>query len=171
MYFEFLFIIFDYFKTINNKIFCFEWGIPLILGSCSLLLSFFMPQYIMVNEFIKESIAILGVLLGFTLTAITLFVSSENNQIKNAKEYITEYSIGSKKITLYRLLIVNYSYLITVEALLCISYFIGKLFSPICNNNVGIVLNSIYVIGVCHILFLTIRSITDLYLTLTSNKK
>jgi hypothetical protein len=161
----------DYFKSINKKIFCFEWGIPIILGGCCMLLSFLNPKYIMIEDFIKESINFLGVLLGFTLAAVTLFVSSDNNQIEKSKQFKTGYYIDSESISLYRLLIINYSYLITVEAILCVSYFIGKLFSPFFYNNLGIVLNSIYVIGVCHILFLTIRSITDLYLTLTSNKK
>lgn len=170
MYFEFLFIFFDYFKTINRKIFCFELGIPIILGSFCILLSFFKPQDIVIEDFIKDSISILGVLLGFTLTALTIFVSGGNNQINKTKEFMTDYFIDKARISLYRLLIINYSYLIIVEAILCICYFIGKLFSPLCSHTTSNVLNSLYIIGVCHILFLTIRSITDLYLTLTSNK-
>lgn len=74
MYLEFLYVILDYFSVLTKKEKRFEWGLPILLGGISLYL--YVGDSMQYN-FIKNIIEFIGVLLGFTLTALTLILSSE----------------------------------------------------------------------------------------------
>lgn len=168
MYLEYLVLIFDYFKTLSKKNFLFEICIPITLGiGVGCVLNYF-PDYINTSRFIDNSINIIGVLLGFTLAIITFFVASDNPNIDKTKKYITKHRIGKKNISLYRLLIINYSYLIIIEATICLGFLVGGLFYLTLSPCYQIIIKSIYITLVTHVFLLTIRSITDLYFVLTS---
>ncbi len=165
MYIEFVFLILDYFSTINKRIFVYEWGIPLIIGIISFFLSWKIGKPDL-YPFIEETIGFIATLLGFTLAALTLFLTS-NSQLEKSKEYITDKIIRGKKISLHRLLIVNYSYLIIIESIICICFYIGKLFSFVCSGLLSTILNSLFIVILFHILLMTIRTITDLYFVIS----
>lgn len=167
MYLEYLILIFDYFKTISKKNFLFEVITPLILGIGIACVFYFYPSWLNTSRFVDNSINIIGVLLGFTLAIVTFFVASDNSNIEKTKNYFTEYYIGTRKVSLYRLLIINYSYLIIIEAFICIGFLIGGLFYFSLPFVFQILMKGIYIILVLHVFLLTIRSITDLYLVLT----
>lgn len=166
MYLEYLLLVFDYFKTLNRKNCLFEIVIPFFIGLAVACCSFFYPEYLSTSKFFDNSINIIGVLLGFTLAIITFFVASDNKNIENTKKHLTNYIVGNEKISLYRLLIDNYSYLIIIETIICLGFLIGGLFYFILPLSFQIILKSIYVVLVIHILLITIRSVTDLYFIL-----
>lgn len=130
------------------------------MGIISFVLSWYI-EVVDLYEFICEVIGIISVLLGFTLAALTLFLT--NSQIERTKEYTTDKSIRGKNVSLYRLLIINYSYLIVVESILCICFYTGKLFSAFIPYTLSTILNSLFIILVFNILLMTIRTISDLY--------
>lgn len=166
MYIEYLLLIFDYFKTLSRKNFLFEIFIPIALGIIVICILYFAPHIISTNEFINNSINIIGVLLGFTLAIITFFVASDNNNIEKTKTYLTQYKIGAKKISLYKLLIINYSYIVIIETIICLCFLIGGLVYPSLPFLLQIIIKGIYISLVIHVFLLTIRSITDLYFIL-----
>lgn len=168
MYLEFVFVILDYFSTLTKRIAFYEWGIPLILGITSGLFSFWNSPNLLYNV-IKEAIPIIATLLGFTLAALTLFLTG-NSKIEEAKRFLTEKRIAGKKISLYKLIVVSYSYLILIETILCIGYYIGTLFPYVNNMYICTVLNTIFIIFMLNVLFSTIRSITDLYFVITRHE-
>ena len=110
MYIEFLFIVADYFSTLNKRIAFYEWGIPILLGIVGGVLSFIHNDKVLYT-IIQSSVPIIATLLGFTLAALTLFLTG-NSKIEEAKSYLTDKKISGKTISLYRLVVVNYSYLI-----------------------------------------------------------
>ena len=169
MYREFLYIIADYFSTINKRIAFYEWGVPILLGITSWVLSFINNDNVLYN-IIKDSVPIIATLLGFTLAALTLFLTG-NSKIEEAKNYITNKKISGESISLYRLIVVNYSYLILVETLLCISFYIASLFPYWNNKYVCTTANVIFIIAMFNALFSTIRCITDLYFIITKKDK
>ena len=119
MYLEFLYVILDYFSVLTKKEKRLEWGLPILLGGISLYL------YVgdsMQYDFIKNIIGFIGVLLGFTLTALTLILSSERIK-SNTQKHPTDRKIRRKTISLYRLIVVSFTYLITMESLLCLFFY------------------------------------------------
>lgn len=170
MYREFIFLIFDYFNTIKKNVFYYEWVIPFVIGvMCFVLLNFnwLKTDY---SLFINSSVSLLGVLLGFSIMVITILTTSNNDNIEKIKKTLTDYIISNEKISLYRLLLVNYSYLIIIEALVLVAYFISLLFFSSFCHTLKLFLFSFYVITIIHILLLTIRNITDFYFIITKEK-
>lgn len=163
MYLEFLYIFIDYFVILKKRVLFFEWGLPTIAGVICIALSF---GFGINNQFaiIDKSFGYVGTLLGFTLAALTLLLSSD--KMKEAKEYKIERIIHNRQATLYDLVIISYTYLIVVEGILCLSFFIAKLFDFLYIEKIAVVLNAIYIVLLFNVLLATIRTITDMYFIL-----
>jgi hypothetical protein len=168
MYFEFILVIFDYISTLTKRVAIYEWGIPLFLGITSGVFSYLNDINLLYNV-IQSAVPIITTLLGFTLAALTLFLTG-NTKIEDAKKYMTEKKISGKRISLYKLIVISYSYLILIETILCIGYYIGILFPFINNIYVCVGLNTIFIVLMLNVLFSTIRSITDLYFVITRHE-
>lgn len=169
MYIEYLFVITDYFSTLNKQIFIYEWGIPFLIGIASGVFSFIFEYEVLYN-IIQDAVPIIATLLGFTLAALTLFLTG-NSKIDEARNYITDKKILGKPISLYRLIVVSYSYLILVETMLCICFYVASIFPYIDNVYYCTTLNVIFVIVMFNTFFATIRCITDLYFIITKKEK
>lgn len=168
MYFEFLFVIGDYISTLSKRVALYEWGIPVALGITSGFLSYLNDANLLYNV-IQNAVPIIATLLGFTLAALTLFLTG-NSKIEDAKKYMTEKKVLGKRISLYKLIVISYSYLILIETILCIGYYIGSLFPFINNIYVCVGLNTIFIVLMLNVLLSTIRSITDLYFVITRHE-
>lgn len=168
MYFEFLFVIGDYISTLTKRVALYEWGIPMVLGITSGVLSFLNEDNLLYSV-IQNAVPVIATLLGFTLAALTLFLTG-NSKIDEAKKYMTEKKVSGKRISLYKLIVISYSYLILIETILCIGYYIGILFPFIYNIYVCVGLNTIFIVLMLNVLLSTIRSITDLYFVITRHE-
>lgn len=111
MYCEFIFILIDYFSSINKRISIYEWGIPIVLSVIIGWSAIHSDKTNLPYEVIKELIVFLTTLLGFTLAALTLFLTG---RVEKTKTYITNKMIRGKNISLYRLTIISYSYIICI---------------------------------------------------------
>ena len=85
---EFLFVILDYFSTLTKRIAFYEWGGPLVIGIASGVLSY-IHNTDLLYEIIQNAIPVIATLLGFTLAALTLFLTG-NSKIEEAKSFMTE---------------------------------------------------------------------------------
>lgn len=168
MYFEFIFIIGDYISTLTKRVALYEWGIPVVLGITSGVLSYLNDANLLYNV-IQSAVPIIATLLGFTLAALTLFLTG-NSKIEDAKKYMTEKKVSGKRISLYKLIVISYSYLILIDTILCIGYYIGILFPFIYNIYVCVGLNTIFIVLMLNVFLSTIRSITDLYFVITRHE-
>lgn len=75
MYLEFFILISDYLKTVTKRIFLFEWLMPFLF---SLLIFYFLytGKSLSVAESFKDnSINLLGILVGFSITIITILTT------------------------------------------------------------------------------------------------
>ncbi len=165
MYLEFLYIITDYFCILDKRSATYEWGIPFMLGITSGVLSLIYNNTVLYN-IIQNAIPIITTLLGFTLAALTLFLTG-NSKMEDAKSYITAREIEGEKISLYRFVVISYSYLILLETLLCIGFYIATLFPYISNLYICTIANTAFIILMFNAFFSTMRSITDLYFIIT----
>lgn len=119
---------------------------------------------------IENSVNVIATLLGFTLAALTLFMTGNAN-IEETKKYMTNKKVRGKSISLYRQIIISYSYLIVVEAFLCICFYVGSLFPGMVSCKIALVLNGIYILLLLHVLLVTVRTIKDLYFILIKNDR
>ena len=138
-------------------------GLPAITGVVCMVLAYgfgINSQYAIIDK----SFGYVGTLLGFTLAALTLLLSSD--KMTEAKEYKIDRKFHNRQATLYDLVIISYTYLIVIEGILCLSFFIAKLFGFLYIEKFAIILNAIYIVLLFNILLTTIRTITDMYFIL-----
>jgi len=168
MYLEFLLLITDYFRTLSFRIVLYEIIVPMLVSLAIFFLLFFGENLIGFSDFNQSVLTLLGVLSGFSITIITILNTSNSNNIEEIKKRMTVYQIGNKKISLFVLLIINFTYSVVVELLL----IIVCLFYPFLIANVDMNFNfklgcfSLLCGVVVHILLLTIRNLTDFYFIL-----
>jgi hypothetical protein len=169
MYLEFLLLFIDYIKTVNKRIFIYEIVFPLIIGLAVFFLLRTGHQVSSCAGFRDSSLTLLGVLAGFSITIITILTTSQSKNIDAIKLNITDFKIGGKKISLFRLLLVNFTYSVVLEIILIII----NLLAPLIIDNFNVSLNikiigfSIVVFFIIHILLLTIRNLTDFYMIIS----
>lgn len=163
MYLEFLYIFIDYFSILKRRVLLFEWGFPVMAGATCMVLSY---AFDINNQYaiIEKSFGYVGTLLGFTLAALTLLLSSD--KMKDAKNYLIDRMLHNRQASLYDLVVISYTYLIVVEGILCISFFFAELFDFVYIEKIAIILNSLYVVLLFNVLLATIRTITDMYFIL-----
>lgn len=169
MYLEFLYIIADYFSVLKKRILFFEWGLPIIIGIASAIVAYIYDSSILYIV-ISDVVPTIATLLGFTLAALTLVLTG-NSKIDETKQYMTDKEISGQKISLYRFIVISLSYLILIESILCIAFYIASLFPYVTSEILCLVANGIVIILVLNVLFATIRSITDLYFIITKQEK
>ena len=163
MYLEFLYIFIDYLVILKKRVLFFEWGLPAITGVVCMVLSYgfgINSQYAIIDK----SFGYVGTLLGFTLAALTLLLSID--KMKEAREYKIDRIIHNRQATLYDLIIISYTYLIVVEGILCLSFFIARMFDFLYIEKIAIALNAIYIVLLFNVLLATIRTITEMYFIL-----
>lgn len=173
MYLEFIYLILDYRKTVSTRVFLYEWLIPFIIGVGVFLLLFFGKSTDATETFKDNSLNLLGILVGFSITIITIITTGSSKNLDEIKKIFTDVTIGGQKISLYRMLLVNFTYSIVAEAFLIIVF----LLMPIITDNFQMpillkkIVFSILVMSVIHILLVTIRNLTDFYLIITKPEK
>lgn len=151
--------------TLYNKLY--EWGIPLVL-------SFFFVYFGDIadfNKFRDNSISLSGVLLGFTIAAFTILISTENDVIKDLKNrpYKEKKNL---KITpnLHEVLLISFSHLAVLNGLLLMLNIIYSLFE---NSEVTFVVRSFFFVDVAltmSVVLGTIKSIVNMYFTFVKNR-
>lgn len=174
MYVEYIYPIQHYFRIIKRNEAFFDLVLPIIIAVLGFYILSSHEGVISntdIKELLKTIITLLAILIGFTISSIaTLATTSEKlNQETKRK-------IGDKSINLYQLSNIFFIFalfseiitlIINLSALMLISYNVKLL----TDNLNSIVLINILLIS--HILFLTVRNITNFYFihfTLHSDK-
>lgn len=168
MYLDFTYIVLGYASSLTKRESVFDVKIPIVLGLLSIGYTLYFNSDIQL-DFIKDVIPFIETLMGFTLAALAILMSN-GSMIKQTKGFTTNRTIRGAKITMYELLVVLFSHLIIVETLLCVLYYIAFLF-PFFSWELGhLIANSVFIIGVFHVLFTTIRTVANMYFIATGLK-
>jgi hypothetical protein len=173
MYLEFLLLIADYFRTVSKRVFFFEWLLPFIIGTGIFLLLFFGSTTSATIVFKDNAINLLGILVGFSITIITILTTGQGQNLDEIKNKKTNIKINKEEITLFRLLLINFTYSVIIEVGLIIVCLIYPLLIENIkfNQNLKYVGFSILVFLILHIMLLTMRNLTDFYLILVKPTK
>lgn len=133
------------------------------LFSFAMITSFFNEA---IYEEIKDFQVFLSALLGFTLASFTLFLSNEN-KIKELKEFKTKREINGRVISLYRLIVIEFCSLLVLETTICGAYYTARLVAPLVINLIPDILigvgNAFYIFAFIICLYLIINTISDIY--------
>lgn len=166
MYTEFLFLLSDYFKTLRSKLIFFEWLLPVFI---SLIVYFSIEEksYLKVaNETSSNALTLLGILVGFSITVISLLNTASSKNVEEIKKLITSYNIGGKNISLFQLILINMTYSVIIEILLIIFNLFIPLIWESFEKDTLILMNSFNLFFLLHILLLNLRNMTDFYFIL-----
>lgn len=145
----------------------FEWFVPFIVMVLIIFLnicnSFNVEIFI---KFKESSLNILGVLLGISIAIITILVTGGGKNLEQIRNVKTPVKINNKQISLYELLLINFSYTIVVEIFVILSSLVLPLFTKfiLFPDTIKILLYGFLVFLTIQILLITIRNITDFYL-------
>ena len=83
MYLEFIYIIIDYFSTLDRRTVIYEWLIPIVIGVVGGIMSYLFED-VLLYDIIENSIQIIVTLLGFTLATLTLFLTG-NSKVEETR--------------------------------------------------------------------------------------
>lgn len=173
MYLEFLLLISDYFRTVSRRVFYFEWVLPFLIGIGTFLLLAVGATTSATIVFKDNAINLLGILVGFSITIITILTTGQGQNLDEIKNAKTNIKINNENITLFRLLLINFTYSVIVE----VGLIIVCLIYPLLIENININQNlkyfgfSFLVFLILHIMLLTMRNLTDFYLILVKPTK
>ena len=165
LYLEFFIPIGDYFSTIKKNEIIFEWLIPLLLSigfyfGLSSEMSF--EKIVEFNGYVINSLAIL---IGFSITCLTILSTSNNHNITELKNGMSERKIGNKNICLFQLIYITFSFSLFME-LFTLTYDLMYylLYSAVTEKIFAKATFTVSIFLVFNIIFLTIRNITNFYL-------
>lgn len=166
-YNEWKHVIFDYFKVIKRNERNFEILFPAVLSLLiSMIYWYFDKTKIALIELSNLLPTVLAILIGFTITSLSVIVTSDNENIKMLKNYNSdERIVGGKIVSIYRLTLINFSYmLIALIVLLIIVLFTLFIVGIWDEFVVCFVMLLFQVYLTIHIFLLMIRNITTFYL-------
>lgn len=164
MYLEFMYLFSDYFKTLTKKEVIYEMLLPLIASILISICLCYGNNFESLSKFKDNSITVLGILIGFSITIITVITTNNNRTIR---DIITEKIVSGKKISLYQLFLINFTYSVVIEVFTVILLMV----MPIFINNyhffqiiiVKIIGYSFLCFVILHVLLLNIRNMTGFY--------
>lgn len=162
---EWILLLLDYFRTLKIRNYLFEWSLPQIFAEAIFIVNIQNENITKAMQVMSSNaISLLGVLIGFSIAVITLLTATQSSNIEEIKKRLTRYSIGNKQLSLFDLLLINYTYSIIIEIFLAIVNIIilntpVEMFSSLTCN----IVNSINIMFITHILLLTVRNITNFY--------
>lgn len=162
MYLEFLYIPLDYLSTLSRKERLFEIILPLLLaiGSCFCEVN---GKYVQ-SQYIENFVPCAEILLGFTLTALSILASSDKFKASSQNNPSGK-CIRNVPVSLYRVIMAEFSFVILIAALIIVAYFIAKAIPLVVPWYLALIINGFFISVSFSLLFSTIRVIANLYFT------
>lgn len=166
---EFLLLIIDYFRILKRRDILLDWLAPSVLA-----IGFFIfnsdnskisgTVVLLANN----SIGLLGILVGFSIAVITLLITANTKNIEDIKSLVVGWINQYKSVSLFDLMIITYTYSVIMEIFLIIfnlfllstGFIEGKY-----TFNANLIA-SIDILFILHMLFVTIRNVTNFYFVL-----
>jgi len=168
MYQEFNYIILDYFRTLRKKDGVFDIAIPFLISGLSYCVPLLLNKNTSATNVEGSIITLLSVLIGFSLAVFTVFTTTNNPNIEKLKKEHTVFIVDGIKVTLFHNLLTGIVYPFIIEIALLITNLL-YIASPCKAESLYLPINIFFI---SHLLFVTLRSITNLYFVLTApNKK
>jgi hypothetical protein len=163
MYLDYILIIADYFKTLNKRVIIYEWVVPIVIAMAFSLLFIIKGLPSITHNFNSNVIRVMAVLVGFSITIIIILTTGHSRNLEDIKSHKTKIIMNGGNVTLFRLLIINFTYAVVVEIGLILILLIYPLVLDKVQVSVPLKLIgfAVVLIFVVHVLLLNIRNVTD----------
>lgn len=153
----------DYFRVSQCREFIYEWFLPFLI---SIGAGFLMATGSTVDQVQKLNSVVVNfsaILVGFSVAALSIISASSGGTIQDLKETQTKRRVLGKKISLYRLVLINFIYVLFIEfmvVLLGVAHLMGQhLMSLKCTQWAYLPILFLFI----HAVFLNFRNLTHFY--------
>jgi hypothetical protein len=166
IYGEWLIPVVDYYKTIKRNERNFEIITPLFISIITTTIYFFYGDSLRALMKLRDILPnALAILIGFTISCITILVSSDNETIRILKTTDSDNRfVRNKLISMYQWMLINFVYILIIQVfLLTFIFFVAfvlQIHKSELFKNFSLVVE---VYSILHILLLQIRNITNFY--------
>lgn len=147
---------------------CYEIIAPIIISIICIIICWLydgiLPSILKLRDLLPSA---LSILIGFTITSITMLVSNESASIKVIKEKKTnDRTINGEVISLYQWLLILFIYVLIAQSGLLLLSFLSVIIARIVGNScILLVVLGVETFFLLHIVFLLIRCISYIYFT------
>jgi hypothetical protein len=156
--------IYDYFSALKKREITYEFFTPFVLSVLFyILFDSIIPHNkieIFFSGFSSVLVNVFAILVGFTISAIAIFTTIDHDKIKFLIEE-NERSVDGRKITNFHFIYINLIYSGFVSILMLVATLSSCVLSYIVTEKA---LASFLAFGALHVLFLSIRNITTIYI-------
>lgn len=167
---EYLLLFYEFFYTKRRKSIIAIVLIPVALGLIiNINLSENDRYELDATEYHSSIINVLGVLIGFCVSILTVLLSADNPNISKAKTNMTTYKLYNKQVSVFDSVLINLAYLIVMEGILLMANFIYPIFIDV-RADLGKLLFSINISITIHIILMLMRCILDFYFIVSIKK-
>ena len=115
------------------------------------------------DSFFSMIANVLAILIGFSFTALTILTTTDNTHIKTLKDEPSDTVIGQKRISLYQVDYISFSFILISEALALIATIIFSSLNQISTLTWNSIMLTLLFILILHCIFLTISNTLRLY--------
>lgn len=165
LYGEWLVPIADYYKTVKKNEVCYEIIVPCL---AALVATYFYydnsslhPALMKLRDIMPTALAIL---IGFSITCITILIASNNANIEEIKKRKTSRMIDRQNISVYQWVFIMFIYILIVQILLLLFIFFVAFILRLFNAKPFMAFLLFTEVSLTlHILLLLIRNITNFY--------
>ena len=163
---EYLLLVIEFFRIKGLKAFLWSCLIPVSTG----LLIYYKSQdsnyFVNASSFHSNMITVLGILIGFTISTLTMLLTVNNKNIDKAKAELIGKIIFSKDISLFDSVVTGLAYIILIQGFLLIANFIYPVFVSVTTLQ-GKIFFSVNISLLIHIIIVLMRNVLDFYFILT----
>lgn len=165
LYGEWLIPVVDYYRTVKKNEVYYEIGIPCLVAIISTYLYYqnasLHPALMKLRDLMPNALAIL---IGFSITCITILLTSNNTNIETIKQRKTARVIEGEQITIYQWVFIMFVYILIIQIFLLLFILFVAFVLRLYNEKwFMFVLLVIEVSLTLHILLLLTRNITNFY--------
>ncbi len=122
-----------------------------------------------VLEYIAVEIGIVTLLLSFNIACLTILITANGQNVKRLKEYATKMEIDNKTVSLYQILLIQFTYAIYNEIVLLMLLLIHKFIFILIGSYSNIIFFTINMVLLLNIVFVTFKNVKNLYLSFWKN--
>lgn len=173
MYIDYILIFIDYLRTLRKRNTVFEILLPIIICSCIAHIIIRKGFIINYTDVIDKIINVEGVLIGFSITTITFLTTASNDKITELKNKPTDKFISAKNISLFDIMIINYTYMLILQIIiLIVSLFLPAFIGILkLDFETKVILFTSLMCLVLHNFLILMRNVSDIYFVLLNFKK
>jgi hypothetical protein len=173
IYGEWLVPVIDYYVTIKGNERNYEIILPLLIALISSSVYFIYGDSLRALMKLRDILPnTLAILIGFTISCITILVASDSSTINSLKTRDSDNRVVREKlISIYQWLLITFVYILIVQVFFLAFIFFVSFVLQI-HRSIGFITIALVIEVYCilHILFLLIRNITNFYFVFFVNR-